>query len=213
MKIASIQKVSFIDYPDKIGAVLFCPYCNLRCPYCHNPELVFFTGQLVDEESIFSYLKSRVGILEGVVITGGEPTLQKDLRDFIIKIKDMGFSVKLDTNGHNPKVLNTVIDIVDMIAIDIKTSCQKYKTIGGNCVILKESLNLLKDFKGDLILRTTLYPPMTTKDDLEEMKSFIPDDLKYSDWMYNEYRDIKTLEKYIKEHNEVSGEGALYTRF
>jgi pyruvate formate lyase activating enzyme len=158
-------------------------------------------------------LKSRVGILEGVVISGGEPTLQKDLRDFIIKIKDMGFSVKLDTNGHNPKVLNTVIDIVDMIAIDIKTSCQKYKTIGGNCVILKESLNLLKDFKGDLILRTTLYPSMTTKNDLEEMKSIIPDDLKYSDWMYNEYRDIKTLEKYIKEHNEVSGEGTLYTRF
>jgi len=201
MKIASIQKVSFIDYPGKIATVLFCPNCNLRCPYCHNPELVFFTGQLIDQESIFSYLRSRVGMLEGVVISGGEPTLQKDLRDFIIKIKDMGFFVKLDTNGLNPKVLNTVIDILDIIAIDIKTTCQKYKTIGGNCVILKESLDLLKNFKGDLILRTTLYPPMTTKEDLEEMKSIIPDDLKYSNWMYNKYRDIKTLEKYIKAQN------------
>ena len=196
MKIAALQKVSFIDYPGKIAAVLFCPFCNLRCPYCHNPELIFFKGELLDEQEVLSFLKSRIGKIEAVVITGGEPTLQPDLAEFLSQIKQMGFLVKLDTNGHFPDVLKTTLTIVDMIALDLKATCDKYKTFGGDCERLKESLTILKHFKGDLIIRTTMYPPYTSKEDLETMDKIIPHGLKFQR-QFNKYRDIVTLENYL----------------
>jgi len=196
MKIAALQKVSFIDYPGKIAAVLFCPFCNLRCPYCHNPELVFFKGNPLNEEEVLSFLKSRIGKIESVVATGGEPTLQTDLAEFLFQIKQMGFLVKLDTNGHFPDILKTTLNIVDMIALDLKATCDKYKTFGGDCERLKESLTILKDFKGDLIIRTTMYPPYTSKEDLETMDKIIPNGLRF-DRQFNEYRDIVTLESYL----------------
>jgi len=196
MQIAALQKVSFIDYPGKIAAVLFCPFCNLRCPYCHNPELVFFKGNTLNEQEVLSFLKSRIGKIEAVVVTGGEPTLQPDLAEFLSQIKQMGFLVKLDTNGHFPNVLETTLNIVDMIALDLKATCDKYKTFGGDCERLKESLTILKHFKGDLIIRTTMYPPYTSKEDLETMDKIIPHGLRF-DRQFNEYRDIVTLESYL----------------
>jgi pyruvate formate lyase activating enzyme len=197
MQIAALQKVSFIDYPGKIAAVLFCPFCNLRCPYCHNPELVFFEGNSLDEQEVLFFLKSRIGKIEAVVVTGGEPTLQHDLAEFLSQIKQMGFLVKLDTNGHFPNVLETTLNIVDMIALDLKATCDKYKTFGGDCKKLKESLEILKHFKGDLIIRTTMYPEYTNKEDLEIMDKIIPHGLKFQR-QFNEYRDIVTLENYLK---------------
>ncbi|MGC8503130.1 anaerobic ribonucleoside-triphosphate reductase activating protein [Desulfurella sp.] len=196
MKIAAIQKASFIDYPGKIASVLFCPFCNLRCPYCHNPELVFFKGNPLDEFSVLSFLQSRVGKIEAVVITGGEPTLQKDLPDFISKIKKLRFLVKLDTNGHCPDVLADAVNLVDVIALDLKATCEKYKTFGGDCKKLKESFELLKHFQGHLIIRTTMYPSFTSKADIEEMNKLIPEGLKY-ERQFNEYRDSVTLEKFL----------------
>lgn len=196
MKIAAIQKASFIDYPGKIASVLFCPYCNLRCPYCHNPELVFFKGQTIDEFSVLSFLKNRIGKIEAVVITGGEPTIQKDLPDFIKKLKRLGFLVKLDTNGHYPENLKNAIDTVDVIALDLKTTCEKYKTFRGSCEKLQKTLNILLNFKGHLIIRTTMYPPFTSDDDLKEMDKIIPAILKY-ERQFNEYRDLVTLEKFL----------------
>ncbi|SDC75289.1 pyruvate formate lyase activating enzyme [Desulfurella multipotens] len=196
MKIAAIQKVSFIDYPGKIASVLFCPFCNLRCPYCHNPELVFFKGNTLDEFSVLSFLQSRVGKIEAVVITGGEPTLQNDLPDFITKIKKLRFLVKLDTNGHCPDVLADAINLVDVIALDLKATCEKYKTFGGDCEKLKESFELLKHFQGHLIIRTTMYPPFTSESDLQEMNKLIPKDLNH-ERQFNEFRDLVTLEKFL----------------
>lgn len=197
MKIAAIQKVSFIDYPGKIASVLFCPFCNLRCPYCHNPELVFFKGRLLDELSVVSFLQSRINKIEAVVITGGEPTLQNDLADFAVKLKNMGFLVKLDTNGHFPIVLEGVLSIVDVIALDLKATCQKYATFGGDCAKLMQTFNILKHFKGQLIIRTTMYPPFTNIQDLKEINSLIPKDLKH-ERQFNEYRNLVTLEKFIE---------------
>jgi pyruvate formate lyase activating enzyme len=197
MKIAAIQKVSFIDYPGKIASVLFCPYCNLRCPYCHNPELVFFKGELLNEKDILSFLKSRIGKIEAVVVTGGEPTIQPDLSQILSQIKQMGFLVKLDTNGHFPEVLETVLETVDIIALDLKATCDKYKTFGGDCERLKKSLEILKHFKGELIIRTTMYPPYTSKEDLETIDKIIPHGLRFQR-QFNEYRDTVTLENYVK---------------
>ena len=102
MKISGIQKLTLLDFPDHVACTLFAPGCNFKCPFCHNSSLVLdlSTCHIIDEEEIFSFLKKRVGILDGVCITGGEPTLQKDLKDFIRKIKNLGYSVKLDTNGY-----------------------------------------------------------------------------------------------------------------
>ncbi len=196
MNIAAIQKASFIDYPGKIASVLFCPFCNLRCPYCHNPELVFFKGDYIPESDIFSFLKKRKDKIEAVVITGGEPTMQEDLPDFIRQIKNMGLLVKLDTNGHFPNILEKVIDTVDIIALDLKATCEKYKSFNGDCIKLNQTLNILKEFKGNLI-RTTMYPPLTSAEDLKKMEEFIPKSLKY-ERQFNEYRDTVTLEKYLK---------------
>jgi len=120
MMIAHLQKASFIDYPGKIASMLFCPFCNLRCPFCHNPELCFFKGDFVNEKDVLSFLESRIGKIEAVVITGGEPTLQDDLPDFINKVKQIGYLVKLDTNAHNPEALAKCLDLADVIAIDLK---------------------------------------------------------------------------------------------
>jgi pyruvate formate lyase activating enzyme len=124
MKIGGLQKFSLIDYPGKISAIVFTQGCNFRCPYCYNPELVdpaLFLEPL-DEAGIFSFLESRQGRLDGVVITGGEPTLQPDLADFICRVRELGFCVKLDTNGSNPQVLQSLIERggLDYIAMDIK---------------------------------------------------------------------------------------------
>ncbi|OQX50761.1 MAG: anaerobic ribonucleoside-triphosphate reductase activating protein [Candidatus Cloacimonas sp. 4484_209] len=133
MKIGGFQKVSLIDYPGKICAIVFTRGCNFRCPYCHNPELVLPENYspLIPEEEIFSFLEKRRGKLDAVEITGGEPTLQEDLTEFIRKIKEMGFLVKLDTNGSFPSVLEKVIysGLVDYIAMDVKAPLEKYRQV------------------------------------------------------------------------------------
>jgi len=124
MKIGGLQKFSLIDYPGKIAAIVFTQGCNFRCPYCYNPELVEPAQFLepLNENNIFAFLETRKGRLDGVVITGGEPTLQPDLMEFICRVRELGFCVKLDTNGSNPEVLQSLIarGVLDYIAMDIK---------------------------------------------------------------------------------------------
>ena len=133
MKIGGLQKFSFIDYPNKTSAIIFTQGCNFRCAYCHNPELVYPEKYQVpiSEEQVFAFLESRKNQLDAVVITGGEPTLQPDLIEFIKKVKAMGFLVKLDSNGSNPQVLEQVINqkLVDFIAMDIKAPFDKYDLV------------------------------------------------------------------------------------
>ncbi len=137
MFIGGLQKSSLIDYPEKISAIIFTQGCNFRCPYCHNPELIEKNCSPIPPPTlrwrdgvggIIEFLKSRIGKLDGVVITGGEPTLHKDLPEFISKIKTLGFAVKLDTNGTNPQMLQELIDkkLIDYVAMDIKAPLDKY---------------------------------------------------------------------------------------
>src|SRR5574344_526886 len=123
MIIDGFQKLTLLDFPENIACILFTKGCNLKCPFCHNAPLVLGKSRegLISQEEIFEYLKKRKGILDGVVISGGEPLIQKDIRNFITKIKDLGYKVKLDTNGTNPKMLNDLIDdnLLDYVAMDI----------------------------------------------------------------------------------------------
>jgi pyruvate formate lyase activating enzyme len=172
MKIGGLQKVSLIDYPGKISAVIFLQGCNFRCPYCHNPELVDpqrFEAAL-SEDDLFRFLDTRRGKLDGVSITGGEPTIHNDLSDFVRHIKDMGFLVKLDTNGSSPDVLQRLIDekLLDYIAMDIKGPLKKYETITRvrtQPEVLLKSIGMIMNSGIAYEFRTTAVKPLLTKKD------------------------------------------------
>lgn len=172
MNIAGVQKVTLLDYPGKVACEIFTQGCNFECPFCQNSSLIPITntGEFSEEE-IFEYLNLRKNILDGVVITGGEPTVQKDLKAFIKKIKDLGLLVKLDTNGGNPKVLQELIDekLVDYVAMDIKNIFNKYNITAGKKINLdniKKSIEILKASKIDYEFRTTIIKEMHSLDDI-----------------------------------------------
>lgn len=172
MNIAGVQKVTLLDYPGKVACEIFTQGCNFECPFCQNSSLIPITntGEFSEEE-IFEYLNLRKNILDGVVITGGEPTVQKDLKSFIKKIKDLGLLVKLDTNGGNPKVLQELIDekLVDYVAMDIKNIFNKYNITAGKRINLdniKKSIEILKASKIDYEFRTTIIKEMHSLDDI-----------------------------------------------
>lgn len=168
MRIAGFQKSSFVDYPGKIAAVVFTQGCNMNCYYCHNRGTCL-SGKCIDEVEFTNFICRRRGLLDAIVISGGEPTLQTDLIEFINFIKSQGFLVKLDTNGTNPKILKKLIclQVIDYIAMDIKAPLNQYSKIPG-CegwdqeVI--ESANIIKNSSIPHQFRTTLAPQLTDND-------------------------------------------------
>ena len=134
MKIHGLQKMTLLDFPGRVACTVFLGGCDLRCPYCHNYELA--TGKVppvMDEEELFAFLAKRKGLLDGVAITGGEPCLHRDLPDFIAHIRELGYPVKLDTNGTHPAVLREILErgLVDYVAMDIKNCPEKYALTAG----------------------------------------------------------------------------------
>lgn len=176
MIIGGIEKFSLIDFPGKTSAIIFTLGCNFRCRYCHNPELVQPDQFLpeMDLKEIYDFLESRRGKLDAVTITGGEPTQHKDLIEMIEKIKEMGFLVKLDSNGSRPEVLEEVINrkIVDYIAMDIKAPLSDYvKIVGWEVPVenLEKSIRLIIDSGIPHEFRTTIVKSLTSKDDLRQI--------------------------------------------
>ncbi len=164
MNIQGFQKLTLLDYPGKMACTVFTAGCNLRCPFCHNSRLVINPEKQSEfsTEEILSYLKKRVGILDGVVITGGEPLLQNDIEDFIIQVKTLGYSVKLDTNGTFPEKLRDLVEkgLVDYVAMDVKNSPELYaETVGisgYDISKIKESIAFLLEGRADYEFRTTI---------------------------------------------------------
>lgn len=162
MKLGGLVKFTLIDFPGRPAAIVFTQGCNFRCRYCHNPELVYphLFQPSVPEEEIWNFLKRRQGTLEGVVVSGGEPTLQEDLVRFMADIKALGYKTKLDTNGTRPEVLRELIDkhLVDFIAMDLKAPFDKYAAITGveaNSTILQQSMDLIRQSGLEYQFRTT----------------------------------------------------------
>ena len=161
MKIAGLQKMTLLDYPGKVACTVFLPGCNYRCPFCHNAGLLEDAPEDRKEEELLTFLEKRKGLLDGVCITGGEPTLQPDLPHLLAKIKALGYCVKLDTNGSNPAMLETLLEkgLVDYVAMDVKNSPGRYgKTVGIPGMPLEkteQSLRLLLAGPTDYELRTT----------------------------------------------------------
>lgn len=180
MLIGGLQKTSLLDYPGKISAIVFTQGCNFRCPYCHNPELLKADGntQNMSVPSVLDFLKTRTGKLDGVVITGGEPCLHADLPEFIKEIKQLGFLVKLDTNGSCPGMLERLINenLLDYIAMDIKAPPDKYPLIAGvktDVEKIQQSAKLIMESKIDYEFRTTVLKSMLNFEDFEKIGSFI----------------------------------------
>ena len=168
MRIGGFQKCSLIDYPGKLSAIIFTAGCNFKCSYCHNPELVNpeLFPEPIPEEDILSFLRKRKGKLDALVITGGEPTLQEDLVEFALKVRELDFLVKLDTNGSNPRALEEIIRIVDYVAMDIKAPLEKYQQVSNSSIDtgeIKKSIELIMNSNRDYEFRTTVV-----KSELEE---------------------------------------------
>ena len=192
MKIAGFQKSSFVDYPKIISSVVFTPGCNMRCSYCHNKHILSSNTELIDELTVLDYLNKRKGFIKGVVISGGEPTLQADLENFIKNIKSMGYKIKLDTNGTNPKVLKGLCEkgYIDYIAMDLKAPLEKYSEIC--CVdidenLIKESVEYIRNCKIDHEFRTTFYPDLTDIDILKISETLAKD----SKYYLQQYRQVE----------------------
>lgn len=179
MDFVGIEKLSLVDFDNKLSAVLFCEGCNFRCPFCHNSSLVLNKNQKIDFNDILEYLLARKNVLDGVVISGGEPTLMVDLVDKCKKIKELGYLIKLDTNGTNPQVIKYLIDnkLIDYVAMDIKGSFINYNDIAGLSSLdlrkIKESINLLKISGIPYEFRTTLVKEFHNEERIKEMKEIV----------------------------------------
>ena len=183
MRVCGLQKLAMVDFPGKIAATVFTGGCNLRCPWCHNALLVTRLGEspALDETEVLSFLKSRKGLLAGVVLSGGEPLLQSGAADFLQKVRDLGSAIKLDTNGCFPAALAEILDrrLADYVAMDIKNSREKYAATCGLAALdlapIDESLRLLRRSGVDFELRTTLVKELHAPADMEAIGKWLGD--------------------------------------
>lgn len=181
MVIHGLQKLTLVDYPMHVAAIVFTGACNFRCPFCHNSSLVLHPSSepVIPEEELFEFLQRRKGILEGVVVTGGEPTLQSDLIPFLAKIKSLGYLVKLDTNGYRPDVLSDAIDSgnVDYVAMDIKNSLDAYKKTAGLTFFNEENIvksaSILLNGSVEYEFRTTVVKELHNKENFEKIGQWL----------------------------------------
>jgi pyruvate formate lyase activating enzyme len=204
MVIGGLQKFSLQDFPGKIAAIVFCRGCNFRCPYCHNPELVDAEryAAMIPPGEVLDFLSKRGGQLQGVVVTGGEPTLQGDLPDFLASIRDLGFAIKLDTNGSSPGMLSEILgrDLADYVAMDIKAPISSYSRVAGVAVQTKdivESIRLLKDSPVPHEFRTTYIDSLLSIDDMRELPVLLQGCGRF---VLQSFRPAKTLDEALLFH-------------
>lgn len=200
MNIAGFQKSSFVDFPGIISCVVFTPGCNMRCSYCHNKHILSKDAPKIDNLEVMEYLNKRKGFVKGVVVTGGEPTLQPDLEAFITVLKGMGYKVKLDTNGTSPSAVKNLIEkkLIDYVAMDIKAPLEKYSAVCG-CDIdterVMQTVKLLQTAGVAHEFRTTFCPELT-KEDIVRISRDITGESDY----------------YLQQYRQVEGCGAPHSR-
>ena len=198
MLIVGLNKTTLLDYPGRVAATIFTGGCNFRCPFCHNGDLVLKASALdaYSEEEVFSFLHKRKKVLGGVCITGGEPTLQPDLAEFIRKVKELGYAVKLDTNGYKPKVLEELLkeDLLDYLAMDLKNRKEKYaETAGVTDFVLENierSMELLTAYEVPHEFRTTVVKEFHEQEDLEAICRWIGGQATF---YLQQYRDSEEI--------------------
>ena len=179
MEFVGIDKFSLLDYDEKVSVVLFSPACNFRCPFCHNGDSVLNSNTPIPFNDILDYLKTRVGLVDAVVFTGGEPTLMAELKNRIKQVKDLGFLIKLDTNGTHPNILEDLINdgLLDYVAMDIKNSEKMYAETAGcpgvNIENIKKSIKILKNSGVNYEFRTTIVKEFHDEISIKEMGEMV----------------------------------------
>lgn len=199
MKIKGWVHTSLIEYPDHIATVLFTGGCDLRCPMCHNADLVTQHREMptLSEEEVWAFLEQRAGLVDGVVISGGEPTLQAGLPSFLRRVQERGLDAKLDTNGYHPDVLAALLDkgLVNYVAMDVKAPPKKYPLLAGRADLdvtrIERSIALLRDSGLAYEFRTTLVPGLLSEEDVEEIARWIAGAERY---VLQQFRPQGTLD-------------------
>lgn len=211
MQIHGFNKTTLLDFPETVAATVFTGSCNFRCPFCQNGDLVLDPSSqpLISEEEVLSHLEKRKSITKGICISGGEPTLQKDLKEFIIKCKGMGLKVKLDTNGYRPEVLKGLLEegLLDYVAMDIKSSEEGYAESAGidiDTEKIKESISLLINGKTPYEFRTTVVKELHNADTFKDISMMLKGAKKYYLQGYEDSDCViyKGLSAYTKEEME-----------
>ena len=184
MKIGGLQKTSLQDFPEEVSSIIWTIGCNFSCPFCYNKDLVDGNIDEIPKDELFSFLEKRKKLLDGIVISGGEPFLQKDLKDFCKKVKKMGYKIKIDTNGTYPDKLKELIDekLVDYIAMDIKAPKKKYNKLAGvktNIKKIEKSIDIIKKSKIDYEFKTTFIPEFLEKKDILEIAKQLEGSKRY----------------------------------
>jgi pyruvate formate lyase activating enzyme len=180
MKISALQPVTASDFPGRVAAIVFTQGCNFHCPFCHNGSLLpMDADSLINEDIVFGFLQKRRKLLDGLVISGGEPCLQDDLTGFCRQVKDMGFAVKLDTNGSCPEVIKELLDenLVDFIAMDIKAPLSRLPELTGTVSHgpqIHRSISLIAESNVDHLFRTTDVKPLLSSEDHRSIKELVP---------------------------------------
>jgi len=198
MLINGLQKLTLLDYPGHTACTVFTGGCNFRCPFCHNASLVARPAEqpVIPEEEILAFLKKRQGLLDGVCITGGEPTLNRDLPDFIKRIKDLGYLVKLDTNGYAPETLRSLIDagLIDYAAMDIKSSRERYAAVAGvpglDVARVEESVRMLMEGRIPYEFRTTVVEELHSVEDFGDIGQWLRGTERYFIQVFRDSGDI-----------------------
>ena len=215
MQICGLQKVTLIDFPGKVACTVFLGGCNFRCPWCYSKELVLPQNialqPKISEKQFFDFLKTRQELLAGVVVCGGEPTIHKELPQFVKKIKKMNFLVKLDTNGSNPRALQRLLKdrLLDYVAMDVKAPQAKYREAAGVTIDgadIAKSIEILKASKIDFEFRTTVVPTIHTKEDIIQIAKWLSPAKKY--YLQN-FLPIKTVSQAFEEKRPYSNEDLL----
>ncbi|MBR5322611.1 MAG: anaerobic ribonucleoside-triphosphate reductase activating protein [Clostridia bacterium] len=200
MNIAGFQKSSFVDFPGIISCVVFTPGCNMRCGYCHNKHILSADAPKTEVLDVMDYLNKRKSMLKGVVVSGGEPTLQSGLEAFVASVKALGYKVKLDTNGTNPDVVKLLCKkgYIDYVAMDIKANIEKYSLVAGRKIDTEKVLETVEFLKQSGVaheFRTTFCPGLTSSDILDISQNIVGE----SDY-------------YLQQYRQVEGEGAPHSR-
>lgn len=198
MEFGGIQKTSLIDFPDRVATVLFTPGCNLRCPFCHNWRLVLEPKPpFLSEETVFRILESRRRYVSAVVVTGGEPTAHRDLPRFLKELKGKDFAVKVDTNGFFPRILEECLPYVDYVALDVKTSLEKYALLGARDVAgFMRTVEVLKNGSVDYEFRATVVPGFVDAEDVPKIGELVKDAKTFA---FQQFVSGDTLDKAFKD--------------